>query len=257
MNELTEFSFVFFSIVTALAVIVHVIRTSPWTSRHGGLAVRSWPLWIAEQIQGRAGITHESFLARLARLSALTTKYGVAAWTLYYPQYLSLNFWVLVWVLLLVIEILRKSAQFYIPARWENVSLKLDSEHFWLIHLIILGTAEVQLGGGHPWGLVSLIAFYIMFAGESRPSILAALEDVASCGWAVSAIFFLSNTRFDSLTEFAFVMAAVVAVRGLIRVVLGRAWIRRRFWWIAQFCLMTALIIKSLVILDVLAFINS
>ena len=74
-----------------------------------------------------------------------TTKYGVAAWTLYYPQYLSLNFWVLVWVLLLVIELLRKSAQFYIPARWENVSLKLDSEHFWLIHLIILGTATFEI----------------------------------------------------------------------------------------------------------------
>lgn len=257
MNNISQFSFLFFVIITGLALMVHVIRTSPWTSRDGGLAVRNWPLWIAEQIQGRAGITHESFLSRLARLSALTTKYGVAAWTVFYPQYLSLNFWVLVWVLLLVLEVLRKSAQFYIPARWENVSLKLDSEHFWLIHLIILGTAEVQLGGGPPWGIVSLIAFYIMFSGESRPSILAAFEDVASCGWAVSAIFFLTTKGFTSLWDFAVVMIAVVAVRGIVRVLLGRAWIRRRFWWIAQFCLMTALIIKSLVVLNVLAFFNS
>lgn len=257
MNDISLFSIQFFAVISALALMVFIIRTSPWTSRHGGLAVRNWSLWLAEQIQGRAGITHESFLARLARLSALTTKYGVAAWTVFYPQYLSLNFWILVWVLLLVIEVLRKAAQFYIPARWENVSLKLDSEHFWLIHLIILGTAEVQLGGGHPWGIVSLIGFYVMFAGESRPSILAAFEDVASCGWAVSAIFFLTNSSFASLWEFALIMMAVVAIRGIVRVLLGRAWIRRRFWWIAQFCLMTALIVKSLVVLNVLAFFNS
>ena len=257
MSELNYFSLTFFVTVASLSLLVHIIRTSPWTSRHGGLAVRNWPVWLAEQIQGRAGITQESFLSRLARLSALTTKYGVAAWTLYYPQYLSLNFWVLVWVLLLVIELLRKSAQFYIPARWENVSLKLDSEHFWLIHLIILGTAEVQLGGGPPWGIVSLIVFYVMFAGESRPSVLAAFEDVASCGWAVSAVVFLTDRSFGSLIEFAGIMAAVVSVRGIIRVLLGRDWIRRRFWWIAQFCLMTALIIKSLVILNELAIFNS
>lgn len=257
MSEITQFSLQFFCIVTGLALGIHVIRTSPWTSRHGGLAVRSWPVWIVEQVQGRAGITHESFLARLARLSALTTKYGVAAWTVFYPEYLSLNYWVLVWVLLLVLEVLRKTAQFYIPARWENVSLKLDSEHFWLIHLIILGTAEVQLGGGPPWGIVSLIIFYIMFAGESRPSVLAAFEDVASCGWAVSAICFLTTKGFTSILDFGFVMIVVITVRGVVRVLLGRAWIRRRFWWIAQFCLMTALIIKSLVVLNVLAFLNS
>jgi hypothetical protein len=257
MNEITLFSLQFFVIISVLALMVHIIRTSPWTSRHGGLEVRSSSIWIAEQIQARAGITHESFLARLARLSTLTTKYGVAAWTVFYPQYLSLNFWVLVWVLLLVLEVLRKSAQFYIPSRWENVSLKLDSEHFWLIHLIILGTAEVQLGGGPPWGIVSLIVFYIMFSGESRPSVLAAFEDVASSGWAVSAIFFLTTKGFTSLLDFALVMVAVVTVRGIVRVILGRTWIRRRFWWIAQFCLMTALIIKSLVVLNVLAFLNS
>jgi hypothetical protein len=257
MNEIAQFSLQFFAIISGLALMVHVIRTSPWTSRHGGLAVRNWSLWLAEQIQSRAGISHESFLARLARLSSLTTKYGVAAWTVFYPQYLSLNFWVLVWVLLLVLEVLRKSAQFYMPARWEDVSLKLDSEHFWLIHLIILGTAEVELGGGPPWGIISLIIFYIMFAGESRPSVLAALEDVASCGWAVSAIFFLTTKGFTSLGDFAAVMTIVVSVRGIVRVLLGRAWIRRRFWWIAQFCLMTALIIKSLVVLNVLAFFNT
>ena len=144
MNNIAQFSLQFFVIISGLSLVVHVIRTSPWTSRHGGLAVRSWPIWIAEQIQSRAGISHESFLSRFARLSALTTKYGVAAWTVFYPQYLSLNFWVLVWVLLLVLEVLRKSAQFYIPSRWENVSLKLDSEHFWLIHLIILGTDSAR-----------------------------------------------------------------------------------------------------------------
>jgi hypothetical protein len=96
-----------------------------------------------------------------------------------------------------------------------------------------------------------------MFSGESRPSILAAFEDVASCAWAVSAALFLADKNTGSLSEFAIVLALVIGIRGIIRVLLGRSWIRRRFWWIAQFCLMTALIIKSLVILDVLAFFNT
>jgi len=141
--------------------------------------------------------------------------------------------------------------------KWENVSLKLDSEHFWLIHLIVLGTAEMHLGPGKPWGLASLVAFYIMFAGESRNSILAAFEDVASCGWAVVALWFLSGYQFASISEYGLALAGVISLRGLVRFFTGRAWIRRRFWWVAQFCLMTSLIIKALVILNVLAPFNS
>jgi hypothetical protein len=257
MSELINFSGAFFLVIGTLAVLLHLFRTSPIRYGFEASPSLSWSSWLAEQIQQRAGIGHESFLARFARLSVLVTKYGVAAWTLFYPQYLSIGFWLLLWVLLLTLEILRKAAQFYIPLRWENVSLKLDSEHFWLIHLLILGTAETQLGGGPAWGLATLIICYMIFAGDSRPSILSAFEDVASCAWALIALNHIFHVDQQGIVHFASVLFAIMILRGLVRLLIGRAWIRRRFWWIAQFCLMTALIVKSLVVLNVLAYFNS
>ena len=257
MNNLVEFSLFFFFTITSCSLLVYLVRTSPWTTFQSGASSYNVQLWLAGQIHGRFGVSPEAFLARMARLSALTTKYGVAAWALWTGRALSLNSWVLIWVLLLVIELLRKASQFHMPSRWENTSLKLDSEHFWLIHLILLGTAEVQLHSGEPWGLMCLVLCYLLFGGESRPSILASLEDVASCGWSLVALCFLAGREFSGISEFAMLLFSVVAIRGVVRVVLGRGWLIKRFWWVAQFCLMTSLIVKAMVVLNVLAVFNS
>jgi len=257
MGEVLRYSLSFCAVVAGVAVLVHLIRTSPVTNTQGGLVSRGWADWFALQLQDRFGVERESFLARLAKLTSIGTRYGVAAWTLLNFRSLSLLFWVLLWVLLLAIELLRKAAQFYVPAKWENVTLKLDPEHFWLIHLIILGSAELQLGGGVPWGLVVLLGCYILFAGESRVSILAALEDVTSCAWGIVAIMFLVGAPQVTLVSFALTLVAVLGARGVVRVIVGRSWLRRRFWWVAQFCFLTSLIVKALVVLDVLASFNS
>jgi uncharacterized membrane protein HdeD (DUF308 family) len=141
---------------------------------------------------------------------------------------------------------MRKSAQFHIPAKWENVSLKLDSEHFWLINLILLGVVELHIATPRPYGLASLIIFYIMFSGESKNTILAAIEDIVSSLLGIVAFLFLFKLTLQSTGVLAAILAAVVCVRAIVRAILGRTWIKRKFWWIAQFCLMTSLIIKSL-----------
>lgn len=257
MSELHVFSLLLCLVVMVITTVIHLMRTSPWTSGRGGLSVSSWRHWFAEQIQLRWGVERESFLARLAKLSVLLVKYGVAGWTLRHSEDLSLLFWVLFWVVLLVLEVMKKTAQFYIPTKWESVSLKLDSEHFWLIHLVLLGSAELQIASSRPWGIMSLTVFYVMFAGESKPSILAALEDVTSCCWALIAISFFAGFPLADFETFAFSLGALVSLRGIVRVMAGRAWLRRRFWWVAQFCLMTSLIIKSLAVMNVWTAFNS
>ncbi len=257
MTEIQSYSLLFFIFTSSYSVLVYLARTAPFSTSKGGLAKNSWSVWLANQIQSSMGIEREAFLARLSKLVVIVCKYGIAAWTLFFPENLSLRFWVLVWVLLLVVEILRKAAQFYIPVKWENVSLKLDSEHFWLVHLIVLGTAEMQITGSAPWGIASLVGFYLLFAGESKSTILASIEDVASCAWATVALFYLAGIPIENIFKFAVILGIVLIARGIVRLLFGRAWIRRRFWWVAQFCLMTSLIIKSLVVLDVFAIFNS
>ena len=97
----------------------------------------------------------------------------------------------------------------------------------------------------------------MVFVGESRPSIISAFEDVASCAWALSALYFILRVGPNNIANFALTLLSILLVRGLIRLFIGRAWIRRRFWWIAQFCLMTSLIVKSLVVLNVFAYFHS
>lgn len=257
MTDIQIYSLIFFASILVYSLLVYLARTAPFSTSKGGLAKHSWSVWFAQQIQSSMGIEREAFLARLAKLVVIVCKYGIAAWTLFNPESLSLRFWVLVWVLLLVVETLRKAAQFYIPVKWENVSLKLDSEHFWLIHLIVLGTAELQINGSAPWGIATLVGFYLLFAGESKSSILASIEDVASCAWATVALLYLAGTAIDNVVKFGAILGIVLMARGIVRLVFGRAWIRRRFWWVAQFCLMTSLIIKSLVVLDVFSVFNS
>jgi hypothetical protein len=253
MNELYIFSISFFAVIIFVTCLIHVMRTSPYS----GHFASSWQNWMAEQIQSRWGVERESFLARLAKLAALVVKYGVAGWTLRHADNLSLLFWVLFWVVLLVLEVMKKTAQFYIPTKWESVSLKLDSEHFWLIHLVLLGSAELQIVSSRPWGIMSLTVFYVMFAGESKPSILSALDDVTSCCWALIAICFFAGFPLTDFQTFVILLSALVSLRGIVRLFTGRAWLRRRFWWVAQFCLMTSLIIKSLAVLNVWNAINS
>ncbi|MBY0516040.1 MAG: hypothetical protein K2P81_03980 [Bacteriovoracaceae bacterium] len=257
MNNTIQFSSFYFFFIASISFFVFFIRTMPWSIGRGGLSSQKWIMWFADQIQTRLGIEPESFITRVSRLASVLIKYGVVAWAILNQEKISLHFVLLMWVLLLVIEVLRKAAQFYIPLKWENVSLKLDSEHFWLIHLVVLGVAELQLGGGKPYGLCSLILFYIMFAGESKPSLLSAIDDVVSCSWSIVALLFLLNYQIESLQNFIILLVFVLSLRGVVRVFTGRAWIRRRFWWVAQFCLMTSLIIKSLVVLNAFAFINS
>jgi hypothetical protein len=253
MTELTIFSLTFFILIFSISLMIYFLRTSPYTAQGRAFDRISWTEWFAEQIHSRLGIERESFLSRLSKLSALLIKYGVAAWSIVNFEQLSIIFWILIWVTLLVVESMRKAAQFYIPVKWENVSLKLDSEHFWLINLILIGLSEIHLGTSKPYGLMSLVGFYIVFSGESKSTILAAIEDVSSCALAIVAFMFLSNFQPQGLIVFGSFLVVTVSLRGVFRIIMGRTWIKRKFWWIAQFCLMTSLIIKSLVVLDVLA----
>jgi hypothetical protein len=196
-------------------------------------------------------------LARFSKITAILVKYGVSAWALYNFDSLSLIFWVLLWSSMLAIESMRKSAQFLIPAKWENVSLKLDSEHFWLINLIVMGMVEIHISHGPNYGLALLVISYIFFAGESRSSILAAVEDVSACAWALIALTFLMGVKSFSIYEFTLFLMFFVLMRGIVRVSLGRVWLRRKFWWVAQFCLMTALIVKSMVVLNAIVIHNT
>lgn len=256
MTELQIFSLGFFGFIAALTMTVHFGRTSPWTAPASRFSRLTWSLWVAKQIQTRWGVERESLVARSAKISIVLAKYGVSAWAMRHFDDLSLLFWVLFWATLFVLEVLRKTAQFYIPTKWESVTLKLDSEHFWLIHLVILGSAELQIPSSTPWGVTSLVLFYVMFAGESRQSILAALDDVVSCAWALVAMAYLVGAPLTRFGDFLIALSALVIFRSIVRLLAGRAWLRRRFWWVAQFCLMTSLIIKSLAVLDVWSVLN-
>lgn len=256
MTELQLFSVGFFGLIAALTGVVHIGRTSPWTAPASRFSKITWGLWLANQIQSRWGVERESLIARVAKLALVLAKYGVAAWALRNPGNLSLLFWVLFWAALFVLEVLKKAAQFHIPTKWESVTLKLDSEHFWLIHLVILGSAELQIPSSVPWGVFSLVLFYVMFAGESRPSILAALDDVVSCAWALVAMAYFVGLSLTQFSDFVPVLLALVVLRSIFRLLAGRAWLRRRFWWVAQFCLMTSLIVKSLAVLNVWTALN-
>ena len=246
MTSLLIYSFSFLAMVLSISTVVHIVRTSPLFYSHVGLARVKWRDWLADQVLSRLGIERESFLARFMKIVSIVTKYGLAAWAFKNLGNLSLIFWILTWVTLLIVEIMRKSAQFHIPAKWENVSLKLDSEHFWLINLILLGVVELHITTPRPYGLASLIVFYIMFSGESKNSILAAIEDIVSSMLGIIAFLFLFKLTLQSTEVLAAILAAVVCTRAIVRAILGRTWIKRKFWWIAQFCLMTSLIIKSL-----------
>lgn len=257
MTSLSSYSLLFLSMVISLSGLVHVVRTSPLFYSHTGLARIKWRDWLSDQILGRLGIERESLLARFMKIVSIVCRYGISAWAFRNISELSLIFLILTWVTLLVVETMRKSAQFYIPAKWENVSLKLDSEHFWLINLILLGVVELHIPTARPYGLGSLIVFYIMFSGESKNTILAAMEDIVSSLLGIVAITFLFGLNVDSLEILALILTTVVCARAMIRAILGRTWIKRKFWWIAQFCLMTSLIIKSLEVMGVFSLLAS
>ncbi len=251
MISLIIYSLSFMTMVLMISLAVHITRTSPLLYSHIGFSRIKWRDWLADQILSRLGIERESFLARVVKIISIVTKYGIAAWAFRNLDRLSLIFWILTWVTLLIVETMRKSAQFYIPAKWENVSLKLDSEHFWLINLILLGVVDLHISSANPYGLGSLIVFYIMFSGESKNTILAALEDIVSSLLGVIAFIFLFKIDISMTETLSIVLVMVVLLRAIVRAILGRTWIKRKFWWIAQFCLMTSLIIKSLEVLGV------
>jgi hypothetical protein len=257
MISISYFSLQFFTMILSLTVIIHIMRTSPiFFSNLGSIKV-TWREWIADQITTRFGVEKESIVARIAKIIAILTKYGVAAWAFLNFKSLNLDFWMLVWATLLALETMRKTAQYFIPAKWENVSLKLDSEHFWLINLVLLGVAEMHISTPIPYGLVTLIGFNILFLGESKKTLLAAMEDVSSISLFLIALLGLIKYPNLNFYHLCFAMSFLIVARGFVRTVLGRMWLKRKFWWIAQFCLMTSLIIKSLTVLNVLAPFNS
>jgi len=257
MTSLIYHSTSFFAMVMSVSLVVHIVRTSPLFYSHVGLTRVHWRDWIADQVLSRLGIERESFLARAMKIVATLTKYGMAAWSFKNINKLTLNFWILSWATLLIIETMRKSAQFHIPAKWENVSLKLDSEHFWLINLILIGVVDLNIISSQPLGLGSLLIFYIMFSGESKNTILAATEDIVSSLLAVVALIYLFKVEVNSIEYLGSILISVVCLRAIVRAILGRTWIKRKFWWIAQFCLMTSLIVKSLEVLGVWTLIAS
>lgn len=254
MIETWLFSLQFFSCLLALSLGVFVLRTSPLVRRHGGLSSQVWGEWISLHLREKLDDLTESDLARLVRLLTLMTKYGVCVWGLLNFEMLTPSFWTLFWAVLLVLTLLRKVAQFQSPEKWEHVSLKLDAEHFWLIHLALLGMAEIQIPSSSPYALMALVATYVVVNGESGPSLLASFEDVVRVSLGVLALWSLATPSEGPLgvVYFFVVMAIFFICRGAIRATLGRDWLKRRFWWVAQFCFLTSLIIKALAVLNVL-----
>ena len=257
MIDLINYSFSYLLMVLFFSALVHVVRTSPLIYSQIGLTRVGWRDWVADQLITRFGVERESLMARGMKLVSIISKYGFAAWSFRHLEELSLIFWILVWVTLLIVESMRKSAQFYIPAKWENVSLKLDSEHFWLINLVLLGVVELHIPGNRPLGLGSLVIFYIFLAGESKNTLLAALEDIVSTLLGIVALIFLFKINVTTLEDLAQLLFFSTISRAIIRTIFGRTWIKRKFWWIAQFCLMTSLIIKSMEVLNVWSLLSS
>lgn len=237
----------------ALASGVFLLRTSPLIQRHGGLAGPSWSEWVSFHVREKLDDQTESAPARLARLATLLTKYGVCAWGLAHFDLLTPEFWTLYWVVLLVLLLFRKTCQFYAPGKWEHVSIKLDAEHFWLIHLALLGMAESQIPSSLPYGLITLVTFYVMINGESGASLLASFEDVVRVSIGVLALWSLISPGEENVGAIRFfvVMTLFFIGRGAFRATLGRDWLKRRFWWIAQFCFLTSLIVKALAVMNV------
>lgn len=253
MTNTLEISVQFFCSILFLSSGVFFLRTSPLFQRHGGLVGSSWSEWLSLHIREKLDDQLESPLARLVRLITLLTKYTVCAWGIINFKDLTPSFWTLFWVVILVLSILRKVCQFESPEKWEHVSIKLDAEHFWLIHLSLVGMTEIQIPSRLPYGILSLVCFYIIFNGESGRSFLSAFEDVVRVSLGVLALWSLAGTSISQITVINFfsLMAVFFVGRGILRAMLGRDWLRRRFWWISQFCFLTSLIIKSLAVLDV------
>jgi len=249
-----ETSIIFFSCVLALATGVFILRTSPLIQRSGGLSGQQWAEWFALHLREKLDDRSESDLSRIARLITLLTKYGVCVWGIVHFEMLTATFWTLFWVALLLLTLLRKTAQFHAPEKWEHVSLKLDAEHFWLIHLILLGMAEIQIPSVAPLGLITLVGGYVVVNGESGPSLLASFEDVIRVSLGMLALWslVLPLAPNPNIVHFFTNMAIFFLLRGAVRAVLGRDWLKRRFWWIAQFFFLTSLIVKSLVVLNVI-----
>lgn len=246
-------SLIFFAPVLLFALAVFLLRASPLMRVSGGLVGTSWGEWIAGLLRHRLGGGQEDQFVRLARLILVLVKYGFWAWGFHHFDVLGIQFWTLVWTLLLVLALLRRQAEFQAPSRWEHVSLKLDAEHFWLIHLALLGTAELYLPSSHPWGLVTLVAFHMLVNGESDPSLLSSFEDVVGVGLSLLALWSLAPKTWLGIpgnAAFFTVLACLLPARGPVRAALGRDWLRRRFWWIAQFCLMTSLLVKAMAVLN-------
>lgn len=254
MSETLELSLSFFTCVLALAGGVFVLRTSPLVQRSGGLSGSLWGEWVALHLREKLDDRAESDLSRIARLVILATKYGVCVWGLTHFDQLTPTFWTMFWAVLLVLSLLRKTCQFHAPERWEHVSIKLDAEHFWLLHLILLGMAEIQIPSVAPFGLLTLVGSYVIVNGESGPSLLAAFEDVVRVSLGVVALWslVLPDAGNLNIVHFFTNMAIFFVARGAIRATLGRDWLRRRFWWVAQFFFLTSLIVKSLAVLDVI-----
>lgn len=246
-------SFLFFLPVMGLSMAVFLLRASPLMRATGGLAGTSWSEWIAVVIAQRLRGDGEHALVRWPRLALALAKYGICGWGYFHFSTLDTGFWTLVWALLLVLALLRRQGEFLEPSRWEHVSLKLDAEHFWLIHLCLLGTAELYLPSTVPWGLAVLVAFHMVVNGESGPSLLSAFEDVIGVGLALLALWSMVPVAWIGLPDdFLGVWALTMPARGFVRAALGRDWLRRRFWWVAQFCLMTSLLVKAMAVLHAL-----
>ena len=224
MIETWQISILFFGCVLALATGVFVLRTSPLVQRNGGLSGQKWAEWLSLHLRAKLDDRGESDLVRLVRLVTLLTKYGVCVWGILNFEMLTTAFWTMFWVVLLVLTLLKKTAQFHAPEKWEHVSLKLDAEHFWLIHLILLGMAEIQIPSTTPFGLITLVVGYVIVNGESGPSLLASFEDVVRVSLGMLALWalVLPLAPNPNIVHFFTNMAGFFVLRGSIRAILVR-----------------------------------
>jgi hypothetical protein len=252
MADTVRFSLQCFAGILIGAVAVFALRVSPLVKATGGLAAAGWREWWARSRRGWAAHEGEHLVVRVARLIALCAEYGVWAWGLAHPENLNVPFWALLWATLLVLSLMRKCAQFEYPTHWEHLGLKLHSHSFWWIHLALLATVEIQLPTGRPWALLFLLACHALVRGSTGQSLLDAFEDVVSVALALLAGLSLAGLGSMAGTpDYWLMLAALVPLRGAVRALLGREWLTHRFWWVAQFCLLSALALKALAVLDV------
>ncbi len=252
MNDLLRFSLQCFGGLLLASVSVFALRVSPLAKTTGGLAAAGWREWWARSRRGWSASEGEHLVVRASRLIALAAEYGVWAWGMLHPGRLDVAFWALLWATLLVLSLLRKCAQFEYPTSWEHLGLKLHSHSFWWIHLALLATVELQLPSGRPWGLLFLLTSHSLVRGSTGHSLLDAFEDVVSVALALLAGLTLAgHAGVVGTPDYWLYLAVLVPVRGAVRALLGREWLAHRFWWVAQFCLMTALGLKAMAVLDV------